>query len=56
MDFGPDVSPRGMSESGTPKRARDEVEPELAKQFRGECLGAPGVVNDVPGMLMTSPP
>ena len=28
VDFGPDVSPRGTSESGAPKRTRDEVEPE----------------------------
>ena len=28
VDFGPDASPRGTSESGAPKRTRDEVEPE----------------------------
>jgi len=50
VDFGPEVSPRGASDSGTPKRARDEAEPgpEPAKWFRGEGLGAPGVVSDVP--------
>ena len=50
VDFGSDVSSHGTSESGTPKRARDEAEPgpDPAKWFRGEGLGAPGVVSDVP--------
>jgi hypothetical protein len=49
VDFGSDVSPRGTSESGAPKCARDEAEPEPepVKRFRGEGLGAPGVVSDV---------
>jgi hypothetical protein len=47
-DSCPHTSPCGPSESGVPKRARDEVEMEPSKRLRGEGLGTPGVIGDVP--------
>ena len=47
-DSSPHASPCGSSESGVPKCARDEAELEPSKRLRGEGLGMPVVVGDVP--------